>query len=101
MSLEITESVAVMYMEEARGRIALLRSHGIEVALDDFGTGFSSLNMLRSLPLRTVKIDRTLVEPLPAPDATAVVKAICDLAATLDLDVIAEGVETPAQSEAL
>jgi predicted signal transduction protein with EAL and GGDEF domain len=101
LSLEITESVAVTHMEEARGRIALLRSHGIEVALDDFGTGFSSLNMLRSLPLRTVKIDRTLVEPLPAPDATAVVKAICDLAATLDLDVIAEGVETPAQSEAL
>jgi EAL domain-containing protein (putative c-di-GMP-specific phosphodiesterase class I) len=101
LSLEITESVAVTHMEQARGRIALLRSHGIEVALDDFGTGFSSLNMLRSLPLRTVKIDRTLIEPLPAPDATAVVKAICDLAATLDLDVIAEGVETLAQSEAV
>lgn len=101
LSLEITESVAVTHMEQARGRISLLRSHGIEVALDDFGTGFSSLNMLRSLPLRTVKIDRTLIEPLPAPDATAVVKAICDLAATLDLDVIAEGVETPAQSEAV
>lgn len=101
LSLEITESVAVTHMEQARGRIALLRSHGIEVALDDFGTGFSSLNMLRSLPLRTVKIDRTLIEPMPAPDATAVVKAICDLAATLDLDVIAEGVETLAQSEAV
>ncbi|MFT3663786.1 putative bifunctional diguanylate cyclase/phosphodiesterase [Piscinibacter sp.] len=101
LTLEITESVAVTHMEQARGRIARLRAHGIEVALDDFGTGFSSLNMLRSLPLRTVKIDRSLVEPLPAPDATAVVKAICDLAATLDLDVIAEGVETEAQSEAL
>lgn len=101
LSLEITESVAVTHMEQARSRIAQLRAHGIEVALDDFGTGFSSLNMLRSLPLRTVKVDRTLVEPLPAPDATAVVKAICDLAATLDLDVIAEGVETASQSEAL
>ena len=101
LTLEITESVAVTHMEQARGRIALLRSHGIEVALDDFGTGFSSLNMLRSLPLRTVKIDRSLVDPLPAPDATAVIKAICDLAATLDLDVVAEGVESPAQSEAL
>jgi diguanylate cyclase (GGDEF)-like protein len=101
LSLEITESVAVTHMEQARGRIAQLRAHGIEVALDDFGTGFSSLNMLRSLPLRTVKVDRTLVEPLPARDATAVVKAICDLAATLDLDVIAEGVETASQSEAL
>lgn len=101
LTLEITESVAVAHMEQARGRIARLRAHGIEVALDDFGTGFSSLNMLRSLPLHTVKIDRSLVEPLPAPDATAVVKAICDLASTLDLDVIAEGVETAAQSEAL
>ncbi len=101
LSLEITESVAVTHMEQARGRIARFRAHGIDVALDDFGTGFSSLNMLRSLPLRTVKIDRSLVEPLPAPDATAVVKAICDLATTLDLYVIAEGVETPAQSEAL
>ena len=101
LSLEITESVAVTHMEQARGRIAQLRAQGIEVALDDFGTGFSSLNMLRSLPLRTVKIDRTLIEPLPARDATAVVKAICDLAATLELDVIAEGVETAAQSEAL
>lgn len=101
LSLEITESVAVTHMEQARGRIAQLREHGIEVALDDFGTGFSSLNMLRSLPLRTVKIDRTLIEPLPARDATAVVKAICDLASTLELDVIAEGVETAAQSEAL
>jgi diguanylate cyclase (GGDEF)-like protein/PAS domain S-box-containing protein len=101
LSLEITESVAVAHMDQARGRIARLRAHGIEVALDDFGTGFSSLNMLRSLPLRTVKIDRSLVEPLPARDATAVVKAICDLAAALDLQVIAEGVETPAQSEAL
>ncbi|TXC67166.1 EAL domain-containing protein [Piscinibacter aquaticus] len=70
--------MAVAHMEQARGRIARLRAHGIEVALDDFGTGFSSLNMLRSLPLHTVKIDRSPVEPLPAPDATAVVKAICD-----------------------
>ena len=71
-----------------------MRRHGIEVALDDFGTGFSSLNMLRSLPLTTVKIDRSLIDPMPAPDATAVVKAICDLAAVLRLEVVAEGVET-------
>ena len=94
MTLEITESAAVTHMEQARERIGQMRAHGIEVALDDFGTGFSSLNMLRSLPLSTVKIDRTLIDPMPAPDATAVVKAICDLAAVLDLEVIAEGVET-------
>jgi diguanylate cyclase (GGDEF)-like protein/PAS domain S-box-containing protein len=94
LSLEITEGAAVAHMEQARERIGQMRSHGIEVALDDFGTGFSSLNMLRSLPLTTVKIDRSLIDPMPAPDATAVVKAICDLAAVLHLEVVAEGVET-------
>ena len=94
LTLEITESAAVTYMEQAREQIRQMRAHGIEVALDDFGTGFSSLNMLRSLPLRTVKIDRSLIDPMPAPDATAVVKAICDLASALRLDVVAEGVET-------
>jgi diguanylate cyclase (GGDEF)-like protein/PAS domain S-box-containing protein len=100
LSLEITESAAVAHMEQARGRITALRALGVDVALDDFGIGFSSLNMLRSLPLHAVKIDRTLIEPMPAPDATAVVKAICDIAAALQLEVVAEGVETRAQHDA-
>jgi len=100
LTLEITESAAVTHMEQAREQISQMRAHGIEVALDDFGTGFSSLNMLRSLPLSTVKIDRSLIDPMPAPDATAVVKAICDLAAVLHIDVVAEGVETPAHASA-
>ncbi len=100
MTLEITESAAVAHLAQARDQIGQMRAHGIEVALDDFGTGFSSLNILRSLPLSTVKIDRTLIEPMPAPDAVAVVKAICDLAAVLDLEVIAEGVETPEHASA-
>jgi len=70
------------------------------VALDDFGTGFSSLNMLRRLPVHTVKIDRGLITPLPEPDAVAVVRAICQLATALRLQVIAEGVENQAQAEA-
>jgi len=100
LTLEITESAAVTHLEQARQQLHELRAHGVEVALDDFGTGFSSLNLLRSLPLCTVKIDRTLIEPLPALDASAVVKAICTLAAVLQLDVVAEGVETEAQAEA-
>ncbi len=100
LTLELTESAAVQHMAQARRQIGQMRAHGIEFALDDFGTGFSSLNMLRGLPLKTVKIDRTLIEPLPAPDATAVVKAICDLARVLKLDVVAEGVETAAQARA-
>ena len=100
LTLEITESAAVTHLDQARVQIGQMRSHGIEVALDDFGTGFSSLNMLRSLPLSTVKIDRTLIDPMPDADATAVVKAICDLAAVLRLNVVAEGVETPAHASA-
>ena len=100
MTLEITESAAVTHMEQAREQIGQMRAHGIEVALGDFGTGFSSLNMLRSLPLSTVKIDRPRIEPMPATDATAVFKAICDLAAALDLEVIAEGVETAEHASA-
>jgi diguanylate cyclase (GGDEF)-like protein len=100
LTLEITESAAVTHLEQARGQIHELRALGVEVALDDFGTGFSSLNLLRSLPVTTVKIDRTLIDPLPAVDAAAVVKAICQLAGVLRLDVVAEGVETEAQAQA-
>lgn len=100
LTLEITESAAVTHMEQAREQISQLRAQGVEVALDDFGTGFSSLNMLRSLPLHTVKIDRSLIDPLPAPEAIAVVKAICDLASVLHLEVVAEGVETAAHAQA-
>ncbi|MBX3620559.1 MAG: EAL domain-containing protein [Rhizobacter sp.] len=100
LTLEITESAAVTHLEQARDQILQLRELGVQVALDDFGTGFSSLNLLRSLPVSTVKIDRSLIEPLPAPDACAVVKAICQLAGVLQLDVVAEGVETEAQAQA-
>lgn len=100
LTLEITETAAVTHMDQVRDQIKQLRQHGVEVALDDFGTGFSSLNMLRSLPLHTVKIDRSLIDPMPAEEAVAVVKAICDLATVLRLDVVAEGVETKEQAEA-
>jgi diguanylate cyclase (GGDEF)-like protein/PAS domain S-box-containing protein len=100
LTLEITESAAVTHLEQARDQIRQMRELGVRVALDDFGTGFSSLNLLRSLPVSTVKIDRSLIEPLPAADAGAVIKAICQLAAVLQLDVVAEGVETEAQAQA-
>jgi diguanylate cyclase (GGDEF)-like protein len=100
LTLEITETAAVTHMDQANDQISQLRQQGVEVALDDFGTGFSSLNMLRSLPLRTVKIDRSLIDPMPSQEANAVVKAICDLAAVLRLDVVAEGVETEEHASA-
>ena len=100
ISLEVTESAAIGNMEQALAQLIQLRDLGLKVALDDFGTGFSSLAMLRTLPLNAVKIDRSLIDPMPAPDAVAVVQAICQLAATLQLRVVAEGVETEAQAAA-
>ncbi len=99
ITLELTESAAVANLDQTRGQIQQLRTLGIAVGLDDFGTGFSSLNMLRSLPLQSVKIDRGLIEPLPAADVAAVVRAICQLAVALRLEVVAEGIETLEQAE--
>ena len=98
LTLEITESSAVQNLEQTTAQVQQLRAMGVHVAMDDFGTGFSSLNMLRSLRLHTVKIDRGLIDPLPSPDAVAVVRAICQLAEALHMHVVAEGVETLAQA---
>jgi diguanylate cyclase (GGDEF)-like protein/PAS domain S-box-containing protein len=98
LTLEITESAAVENLEDTQSQLQQLRALGIQVAMDDFGTGFSSLSMLRELPLSTLKIDRGLISPLPAPDAVAVVKAICQLAGALELQVVAEGIETMEQA---
>lgn len=98
LTLEITESAAVENLESTQIQLEHLRGLGIELAMDDFGTGFSSLSMLRELPLSTLKIDRGLIAPLPAPDAVAVVRAICQLASALDLQVVAEGIETLEQA---
>ena len=100
LTLEITESSAVQNMDQTVQQVEQLRLMGVHVAMDDFGTGFSSLNMLRTLRLHTVKIDRGLIDPLPAPDAVAVVRAICQLANALHLHVVAEGIETQAQADA-
>lgn len=100
LTLEITESSAVQNLDQTVLQVAQLHSMGVHVAMDDFGTGFSSLNMLRTLHLHTVKIDRCLITPLPSADAVAVVQAICQLAQALQLKVVAEGVETEDQAAA-
>jgi diguanylate cyclase (GGDEF)-like protein len=100
LTIEITETAAATHLDEARQRISELAALGLSVALDDFGAGVSSLNILRSLPLQTVKIDRLLIDPMPAEDAVAVVRAVCQLAQALKLLVVAEGVETAAHAQA-
>jgi diguanylate cyclase (GGDEF)-like protein/PAS domain S-box-containing protein len=100
LTIEITETAAATHLDTARERIAEFGALGLKVALDDFGAGVSSLNILRSLPLHTVKIDRLLIDPLPATDAVAVVRAVCQLARALKLSVVAEGVESQAHADA-
>jgi EAL domain-containing protein (putative c-di-GMP-specific phosphodiesterase class I) len=83
-------------------RLAALRRMGVKVAIDDFGTGYSSLSYLRRLPLDAVKIDRTFIERLTDdPRQAALVEAIVGLCRSLDLQVIAEGVESQDQAKRL
>ncbi len=95
LELEITEGVLMERIEDARSILGEIRALGIKIAIDDFGTGFSSLSYLTQLPINTLKIDRGFVQKVTqnVRDA-AVVNAILALAQSLDLRVIAEGVET-------
>src|SRR4029453_7020170 len=102
LTLEITEQTAVDDLGRTGSRLAPLRESGVHVAVDDFGTGFSSMRYLTRLPVDALKIDRQFVDGLGvrARDEVLVVSML-RLAADLDLDVIAEGVESREQAEIL
>lgn len=102
LDLEITESVLLDDLDSAVDTLTALKRLGLNLAMDDFGTGYSSLTYLCRLPIDTVKVDRSFVSQLgtPSRDAT-VVGLVVGLAQTLHLDVVAEGVETPGQLDAL
>ena len=96
--VEITESTAFDAGNDAVDGLRQLRDRGVHLALDDFGTGYSSLAHLRDLPLATVKVDRSFVARLEdGRTERAIIEAIVRLAETLDLAVVAEGVETADQ----
>ena len=95
LTLEITESAMTRDPEHTLAALEAMRSVGVQIALDDFGTGYSSLTQLRTLPIDTLKIDRSFVETLDtdAGDAS-IVQAIIDLGQARGLEIVAEGVAT-------
>ena len=98
LQIEITESAALVAVEEPIRALRRLRDRGVEIVLDDFGTGFSSFDHIRRLPVSRVKIDRSFVGDLPqGRESGAIVKAVVSLAQALDFPITAEGVETEAQ----
>ncbi|WNB85470.1 EAL domain-containing protein [Cellulomonas sp. ATA003] len=102
LTLEITEGVLVRDVEAVTARLTRLRALGVRIAIDDFGTGYSSLSYLRRLPVDSVKIDRSFVSDLGSGGAaTTLVSSIIELARSLHLDVVAEGVETEQQAAIL
>ena len=100
LEMEITESLLFEDMEEARTLLERLTSRGVRVALDDFGTGYSSLSSLHNLPVHCVKIDRTFTLAL-LPGRNTIAAAIINVAHTLGMRVVAEGVETEQQRDIL
>jgi diguanylate cyclase (GGDEF)-like protein/PAS domain S-box-containing protein len=96
--LEITESVLVEDVGATVAAFRALKALGIRLAIDDFGTGYSSLSYLRQFPIDILKVDRSFVSGLDAShDSVVLVTSILNLAATLRLDTVAEGIETAEQ----
>ncbi|RFU20373.1 putative bifunctional diguanylate cyclase/phosphodiesterase [Geodermatophilus marinus] len=102
LTLEVTEGVLVRDVDTVIDQLHALRALGVRIAIDDFGTGYSSLSYLRRLPADIVKIDRSFVQDLrPGGPSTTLVSSIIELARSLHLEVVAEGVETEVQRAVL
>jgi len=102
IELELTESLLIDDLEAATQTLKRLKELGVQLAVDDFGTGYSSLNYLTHFPMDRIKIDQSFVRELGTDnDNSEITMAIIDMAHRLNMEVIAEGVETPLQQEFL
>ena len=102
LELELTEGSVMKDPEEVIHKLHELKAMGVQISIDDFGTGYSSLNYLKRFPIDTLKIDQSFVKEInTGPDDVAIVTAIITLAHAMNLNVIAEGVETQEQLELL
>jgi EAL domain-containing protein (putative c-di-GMP-specific phosphodiesterase class I) len=102
LELEITETLIMADVNHSITSLRAIRAMGVRIAIDDFGTGFSSLSYLAKLPVDALKIDRSfIVDMTGGPEGLALVSTIIDLAHSLKLKVVAEGVETQEQSRLL
>ena len=98
LELELTESYIIKDLSQAAARLTKIRSLGVSVAIDDFGTGYSSLSYLNKLPLDSLKIDQSFLRNLqPSEGSLAVIQSIVRMAHSMNLTVVAEGVETRAE----
>ena len=101
IKLEITESVAISNPHATERMLRQLREIGVKISLDDFGTGHSSLSYLRTFPFDVLKIDKSFVDQISDPVSCSIVETILRLARTLELTVVAEGIEDEVQLQKL
>ncbi|HTU76040.1 MAG TPA: bifunctional diguanylate cyclase/phosphodiesterase [Trebonia sp.] len=95
--LEVTESALLQRNDHTRSDLAELKDLGVRLALDDFGTGYSSLSYLRDLPIDVLKIDKAFIDAITGPQGRKFAEVIISFAHALDIEVIAEGIETEEQ----
>jgi EAL domain-containing protein (putative c-di-GMP-specific phosphodiesterase class I) len=101
IEVEITESLMMNDTADVAAKVRALRAAGISVAIDDFGTGYSALAYLQKFPVSTLKIDRSFVRDLEGPMTNPIISAITGIARGFELDLVAEGVESLEQADAL